>query len=495
MSLNDTPSGERTHVAFFGVRNAGKSSLVNALTNQTVSVVSDTAGTTTDPVRKAMELAPAGPVLIIDTPGIDDAGDVGDLRVQRAEAVLNEADVAVLVVDAARGMTAFDDHLLVAFQARRVPCVIVENKVDLLGESGQSGDEELRLSSPLSEEGVSNDNSVLEGAGCDVAPPGVLSGDGVLEGVGHGVAPSGVSNTDSASEGAKHDAEAVSSGNGASAQRLRVRVSARTGQGLDDLKRAIATLAAGAAGERRLVGDLLAPGDVVVLVIPLDSAAPKGRIILPQQQVMRDVLEAGAFPCATGVEGLPGLLAALARPPRLVVTDSQAFGEVDALLSAEVPLTSFSILMSRYKGNLPAQLEAVHALENLTDNDTVLIAEGCTHHRTCEDIGTVKLPRLIRVISGADPQFAFTSGRDFPEDLSSYAAIVHCGGCTLNAREMVSRIQSACDQRVPITNYGMAIARAHNILPRACGIFDGHESGDLASQLLICDRMSAEATH
>lgn len=388
MSLNDTPSGERAHIVFFGVRNAGKSSLVNALTNQTVSVVSDVAGTTTDPVRKAMELAPAGPVLIVDTPGIDDAGDVGDLRVQRAEAALNEADVAVLVVDAARGMTAFDERLIAIFQDRHIPYVLVENKADLLAESTQS------------EEG-------------------------------------------------------------------RVRVSALTGEGLSDLKRALATLATGAVEERRLVGDLLTPGDVVVLVIPLDSAAPKGRIILPQQQVMRDALDAGAFPCATGVEGLPDLLAALARPPRLVVTDSQAFGEVDALLPADVPLTSFSILMARYKGDLAAQLEAVRALESLTDEDTVLIAEGCTHHRTCEDIGTVKLPRLIRAISGAEPQFAFTSGRDFPDDLSLYAAIVHCGGCTLNARDMASRLQRARAQQAPFTNYGMTIARAHNILPRA----------------------------
>ncbi|WP_417755990.1 [FeFe] hydrogenase H-cluster maturation GTPase HydF [Senegalimassilia anaerobia] len=388
MSLNDTPSGERAHIVFFGVRNAGKSSLVNALTNQTVSVVSDVAGTTTDPVRKAMELAPAGPVLNVDTPGIDDAGDVGDLRVQRAEAALNEADVAVLVVDAARGMTAFDERLIAIFQDRHIPYVLVENKADLLAESTQS------------EEG-------------------------------------------------------------------RVRVSALTGEGLSDLKRALATLATGAVEERRLVGDLLTPGDVVVLVIPLDSAAPKGRIILPQQQVMRDALDAGAFPCATGVEGLPDLLAALARPPRLVVTDSQAFGEVDALLPADVPLTSFSILMARYKGDLAAQLEAVRALESLTDEDTVLIAEGCTHHRTCEDIGTVKLPRLIRAISGAEPQFAFTSGRDFPDDLSPYAAIVHCGGCTLNARDMASRLQRARAQQAPFTNYGMTIARAHNILPRA----------------------------
>lgn len=434
MSLNDTPSGERAHIVFFGVRNAGKSSLVNALTNQTVSVVSDVAGTTTDPVRKAMELAPAGPVLVIDTPGIDDAGDVGDLRVQRAETALNEADVAVLVVDATRGMTSFDDRLLATFQTRRIPYVIAENKADLLAESGRVGAAEPSLSSPSLGADTSNGKALLKGGG--------------------------------------YNAVASAENDGASARAARVRVSARTGEGLDDLKRALATLAADAAGERRLVGDLLTPGDVVVLVIPLDSAAPKGRIILPQQQVMRDALEAGAFPCATGVEGLPDLLAALARPPRLVVTDSQVFAEVDALLPPEVPLTSFSILMARYKGDLAAQLEAVRALERLTDNDTVLIAEGCTHHRTCEDIGTVKLPRLIRAISGTDPQFAFTSGRDFPDDLSPYAAIVHCGGCTLNARDMASRIQRARVKQIPLTNYGMTIARAHNILSRALAPLD-----------------------
>lgn len=394
MSLNDTPSGERAHIVFFGVRNAGKSSLVNALTNQTVSVVSDVAGTTTDPVRKAMELAPAGPVLIVDTPGIDDAGDVGDLRVQRAEAALNEADVAVLVVDAARGMTAFDERLIAIFQDRHIPYVLVENKADLLAESTQS------------EEG-------------------------------------------------------------------RVRVSALTGEGLSDLKRALATLATGAVEERRLVGDLLTPGDVVVFVIPLDSAAPKGRIILPQQQVMRDALDAGAFPCATGVEGLPDLLAALARPPRLVVTDSQAFGEVDALLPADVPLTSFSILMARYKGDLAAQLEAVRALESLTDEDTVLIAEGCTHHRQCEDIGTVKIPKWLRAHSGKDIRIKTCSGAAFPQDLTPYRLVIHCGGCMLNEREVLYRLREAERQGVPFINYGLLIAYMQGILERATRVFRG----------------------
>ena len=264
MSLNDTPSGERAHIVFFGVRNAGKSSLVNALTNQTVSVVSDVAGTTTDPVRKAMELAPAGPVLIVDTPGIDDAGDVGDLRVQRAEAALNEADVAVLVVDATRSLTPFDEKLLAAFQTRRIPYVIAENKADLLAESGRAGAAESSLPSPR---------------------PGTDASD-----------------SEPLSEGADHNATASAENDGASARAARVRVSALTGEGLSDLKRALATLATGAVEERRLVGDLLTPGDVVVLVIPLDSAAPKGRIILPQQQVMRDALDAGASAISTELE-------------------------------------------------------------------------------------------------------------------------------------------------------------------------------------------------
>ena len=400
MSLNETPSGERTHVAFFGVRNAGKSSLVNALTNQAVSVVSDTAGTTTDPVRKAMELLPTGPVMVVDTPGIDDEGDLGAQRVARALSVLDSTDVAVLVVDAARGATPFDEELIEAFQERGIPYVVAENKADLL-------------------------------------------------------------------KGAASPAMAAIGEDERGCRRARLRLSAKTGAGLVDLKGLIAALATCARDERRLVGDLLAPGDAVVLVIPLDSAAPKGRIILPQQQVIRDALEAGAFPCATGVEMLPRLLASLERPPRLVVTDSQAFGRVAELLPERTPLTSFSILMARYKGDLPAQLRAVDALESLTDDDAVLIAEGCTHHRTCEDIGTVKLPRWIREISGANPQFAFTSGRDFPEDLTPYAAVVHCGGCTLNTREMASRIQRAREQGVPIANYGMVIARAHNILARA----------------------------
>lgn len=417
MSLNETPSGERPHIVFFGVRNAGKSSLVNAVTGQALAVVSPVAGTTTDPVRKAMELAPAGPVLVVDTPGIDDEGDVGQLRVQRALRALDEADVAVLVVDAARGLTPFDAQLLEAFRERAVPHVLAWNKTDVA--------------------------EAPDGAG-----------------------PGGVETPSSTP-----------------APWREVRVSALTGEGVHRLKELLAAMVAGAgeggpgadgpgavagpASANPLVADLLSPDDVVVLVIPLDSAAPKGRLILPQQQVMRDVLEAGAFPCAAGVEGLPALLDMLPQPPRLVVTDSQAFGAVAAAVPADVPLTSFSILMARYKGDLPAQLAAVRALEALSDGSTVLIAEGCTHHRQCNDIGTVKLPEWIRQISGANPQFAFTSGREFPDDLSPYAAVVHCGGCMLNRQEMQSRLRRAAAQGVPATNYGMVIACANGILPRA----------------------------
>ncbi len=483
MSLNETPSGERPHIVFFGVRNAGKSSLVNAVTGQALAVVSPVAGTTTDPVRKAMELAPAGPVLVVDTPGIDDEGDVGQLRVQRALRALDEADVAVLVADAARGLTPFDAQLLEAFRERAVPHVLAWNKTDVaeapkgaalaesaaLAENPQlAGDAHLMCgdaaSGPDAAEAPATTPAPCQGAGASASPD---DGRPVCDG------PS---------------APAVGARSAAGRSPLaapcrEVRVSALTGEGVHQLKELLAAMVTGAGEDGPgasgpgavegltpscpLVADLLSPGDVVVLVIPLDSAAPKGRLILPQQQVMRDVLEAGAFPCATGVEGLPALLDMLPHPPCLVVTDSQAFGAVAAAVPADVPLTSFSILMARYKGNLPAQLAAVRALEALSDDSTVLIAEGCTHHRQCNDIGTVKLPEWIRQISGANPQFAFTSGREFPDDLTPYAAVMHCGGCMLNRQEMQSRLRRAAAQGVPATNYGMVIARAHGILPRA----------------------------
>lgn len=385
--MSETPSGERIHVGFFGARNAGKSSLVNAVAGQELAVVSDTPGTTTDPVRKAMELAPVGPVLVIDTPGIDDAGDLGALRVAKAQRELDSVDVAVLVVDATKDMGPIERELEGAFKVRKIPYVVALAKSDLT---------------------------------------------------------------------ASWDADGK-----------RLAVSSLTGEGVDELKSAIVRLAGTSKPERKIVSDLIAPGDVVVLVIPIDESAPKGRIILPQQQVMRDAIEAGASACAVTPEGLPTLLAALAGPPSLVVTDSQAFGAVAALVPGDVPLTSFSILMARYKGTLAAQVEAVSTLDALRDGDRVLIAEGCSHHRQCDDIGTVKLPRWIRGITGAEPQFDFTSGGEFPRDVSPYRLIVHCGGCMLNAREMESRLRRAVEQGVPFTNYGMVIAKANGVLDRA----------------------------
>ena len=398
--LNETPSGERVHIGFFGVRNAGKSSLINAVTGQDLAVVSDTPGTTTDPVRKAMELLPVGPVLVIDTPGIDDSGELGSLRVGKALRVLDSIDVAVLVVDSTRGMSDADLKLVQAFQRKGASYVVVSSKADLL-----PGGFEPRIGAVQRDE-----------AECRFA---------------------------------------------------RVEASACTRRGIDELKRTIAALAATAPTKRALVSDLVSEGDAVVLVVPTDSAAPKGRLILPQQQVIRECIDSNVHACVTSVQGLPGMLAALAEPPRLVVTDSQVFRAVADIVPQDVPLTSFSILMARYKGTLPVQLRAVGALESLTDDDTVLISEGCTHHRQCQDIGTVKLPAWIRDICGANPQFAFTSGGEFPGKLDGYGAVVHCGGCMLNAREMEHRAQVAVESGVPFTNYGMVIAKANGVLERS----------------------------
>ena len=398
--LNETPSGERVHIGFFGVRNAGKSSLLNAVTGQDLAVVSDTPGTTTDPVRKAMELLPVGPVLVIDTPGIDDSGNLGSLRVGKSLRVLDSADVAVLVVDVTSGMSDADRELVQAFQRKGVPYAIVSNKADLLPEGFEP-----RVGT------VQRDV-----AGCNFA---------------------------------------------------RVQASAHTRRGIDELKCTIAALADTAPAKRALLSDLVSEGDVVVLVIPTDSAAPKGRLILPQQQVIRECIDSNVQACVTNVQGLPGMLAALAEPPRLVVTDSQVFRAVADIVPQDVPLTSFSILMARYKGTLPVQLRAVGALESLSDDDTVLISEGCTHHRQCQDIGTVKLPAWIREISGSNPQFAFTSGGEFPERLDGYGAVVHCGGCMLNVREMEHRAKVAVENGVPFTNYGMVIAKANGVLERS----------------------------
>ena len=400
MGMNDTPSGERVHIGFFGVRNAGKSSLVNAVTGQSLAVVSNVAGTTTDPVRKAMELLPVGPVLIVDTPGLDDEGELGSLRVEKALRALDSTDVAVLVVDSGKGMGCIDEELVESFRKRNVPYVIAWNK-------------------------------------CDLPYKGFET------------------------------AEDASVDSGADSRSIQVKTSATQGIGIETLKDAIATLAASARDERKLVSDLVEPGDVLVLVVPIDSAAPKGRIILPQQQVIRDCIEAQALAFITSVETLPALLESLTKPPKLVITDSQAFGSVSALVPDEVPLTSFSILMSRYKGTLNAQIQAVNSLEELGDDDNVLISEGCTHHRQCGDIGTVKLPAFIRGICGKNPTFSFTSGGEFPSDLGAYSLVVHCGGCMLNEREMRHRLTVAENQGVPFTNYGMAIAKANGVFERS----------------------------
>ena len=396
MSLNDTPSGERLHIGFFGRRNAGKSSLVNAFTGQDLAVVSETKGTTTDPVRKAMELLPIGPVLIIDTPGFDDEGSLGEKRIRKTKQELNRTDVAVLVVDASEGMQSDDLLLLDLFRTKQIPYLIVWNKCDLLN----------AVPSPKENE---------------------------------------------------------------------IWVSAVKGLCIWELKEKLAALGCAAVTERPLVSDLLSPLDVVILVIPIDKAAPKGRLILPQQQVMRDILDSGAIPVCTRETELMDTLSKLSVKPKLVITDSQVFDKVNAVLPADIPLTSFSILMARYKGLLDAAVQGVRAVEHLQDGDVVLISEGCTHHRQCDDIGTVKLPGWLRQCSGKDFIIETSSGRDFPEDLSKYALIVHCGGCMLNEREIRYRMQSAQDQQIPITNYGIFIAYFRGILDRSIAMLPGCE--------------------
>ncbi len=388
MGLNDTVSADRPHIGFFGLRNAGKSSVVNAVTGQNLSVVSEIKGTTTDPVQKAMELLPAGPVVVIDTPGMDDTGRLGEERVRRARRVLDRTDVAILVVDGTIGLQPADHELIRLFDDRRIPYIIAYNKCDLLEALPQASENEIY-------------------------------------------------------------------------------VSAAEGTNIWTLKERIAQLANRETSEKCLIADLLAPGDLVVLVVPVDSAAPKGRLILPQQQTIRDILEASAVSVVTGVGELPHTLASLRQKPRLVVTDSQAFGAVSRAVPPDIQLTSFSILFARYKGSLQRAVQGAAALARLQDSDTVLISEGCTHHRQCGDIGTVKLPGWIRQYTGKQPQFAFTSGREFPDDLGQYALVIHCGGCMLNEREMQSRGRRAAACGVPMTNYGIAIAQMHGILARS----------------------------
>ena len=416
MGLNDKVSAERVHIGFFGLRNAGKSSVVNAVTGQSLSLVSETKGTTTDPVQKAMELLPIGPVVIIDTPGIDDVGTLGEMRVKRALQVLDKTDIAILVVDGEKGLQQADQELLKLFEEKKIPHLTVYNKSDLL------------------------------------------------------------TSLPSLTEKQQEKHETVSH-----AQNDAIYVSAKNGDQIYELKERIGSLAKAAsaeADEKRIVADLIQPDDVVVLVVPIDSAAPKGRLILPQQQTIRDVLESGAISVVTRETELPQTLRSLAKKPALVITDSQAFKKVNADTPADVPLTSFSILFARYKGDLKEAVHGAAQLDKLQDGDTVLISEGCTHHRQCGDIGTVKLPNWIRKYTGKELNFAFTSGGEFPEDLSPYALVVHCGGCMLNEREMKARIARAVAQNVPITNYGICIARVHGILKRSVELF-----ADVAAEL------------
>lgn len=395
-SLHETPSGERVHISLFGRRNAGKSSLINAITGQSLAIVSEQKGTTTDPVSKAMELLPLGPVLVTDTPGLDDEGELGALRVEKARQVLGKTDIALLVVDACAGLSPEDRKLLALLRERNLPRLLVMNQCDRLPEN---------------------------------TPRPALEGETTLW------------------------------------------VSAATGENIHQLKEAIAALRPASGREARIVADLLSPGDLVVLVTPIDEAAPKGRLILPQQQTIRDILEAGAMAAVTRETELPQTLAALKAPPRMVITDSQAFAKVSKDVPETVPLTSFSILFARYKGNLMGALRGVKALETLEDGDKVLISEGCTHHRQCNDIGTVKIPGWIRKKTGKEPEFVFTSGGEFPQDLTPYRLIVHCGGCMLNEREMQTRARRAAEQGVPMTNYGILIAHITGILARSVELF------------------------
>lgn len=424
MGMNETPSADRVHIGFFGRRNAGKSSIVNKVTGQELAVVSDVKGTTTDPVSKAMELLPMGPVVIIDTPGIDDEGHLGELRVRKAKQVLNRVDVAVLVVDATVGKTSVDEELIHIFKEKEIPYLVVYNKADLL--KTKDGN---RLSS---------DNNLNRNT------------------------HAGAVKESSVSQKQDHENQNIEQS---------IYASAATGQNIYELKEKIASLAVTDELKLRLVGDLLEPSDFAILVVPIDKAAPKGRLILPQQQTIRDVLEAGAAAIVIKEDELSNTLETLGKKPKLVITDSQVFARVSEETPEDIWLTSFSILFARFKGNLKTAAAGAAALDRLKDGDKILISEGCTHHRQCDDIGTVKLPRWIRNYTGKELEFEYSSGRDFPEDVTKYSLIVHCGGCMLNEREMRYRQKCALDQEIPITNYGIAIAYMQGILKRCVEMF------------------------
>ena len=412
MGLNSTPSANRVHIGFFGRRNAGKSSVVNAVTGQELAVVSDTKGTTTDPVYKSMELLPIGPVMIIDTPGFDDEGALAELRVRKTKQVLNKTDIAVLVVDATEGKKQCDEELIRIFKEKEIPYIIVNNKADLLSDE---------VSEKVCQNNVAEQRKAEQNA-------------------------------------------LLSSGQ-------EQYVSALTGAGIYELKECIGKLTPNEDMTLKIVGDLLHPGDFVVLVVPIDSAAPKGRLILPQQQTIRDVLEANAAAIVVKESELKQTLEQLGRSPAMVITDSQVFEQVSEVVSEKIPLTSFSILMARYKGYLETAVNGVAAIDHLKDGDKILISEGCTHHRQCDDIGTVKIPRWLKQHTGKELIIETSSGTEFPEDLTSYALVIHCGGCMLNEREVKYRMKCAEDQRVPFTNYGIAIAQMKGILKRSIELF------------------------
>lgn len=382
-SINATPKSERIHIGIFGRRNAGKSSLINALTGQSLAVVSDVAGTTTDPVEKAMELLPLGPVVIIDTPGLDDVGELGAMRVEKARTALEKTDIALIVTDAGQGMGECEQEIESQIKAKNIPYMVVYNKSDLH----------------------------KKGTG--------------------------------------------------------IEVSAKTGEGIKALKEKLANILPNKEDSRCIIADLIAPGDTVVLVVPIDSAAPKGRLILPQQQTIRDILERGAMAMVCRDTELAITLSALDKPPKMVVTDSQAFAKVKEIVPEDILLTSFSILFARYKGDLERLVKSVTAVNKIADGDKLLISEGCTHHRQCEDIGSVKIPRLLKAYTGKEIEFCFTSGGEFPKTLSGYSMVIHCGGCMLNEREMKSRIERAGEQDVPIVNYGVLLAYLNGILERS----------------------------
>lgn len=397
MGMNQTPASERVHISFFGKRNAGKSSIINAVTNQNLAIVSDIKGTTTDPVYKTMELLPLGPVMVIDTPGIDDIGELGKLRVQKSYQVLNKTDIAVLVVDGTLGITAEEEALIARFRTKNIPYLIVYNKLDLLSQA------------PHMEENSPE-----------------------------------------------------------------IWVSASKGTNIQLLKERLAALKPEDTHKYPIIADLLDPMDIAVLVVPIDKAAPKGRLILPQQQTIRDILEKGALSLVvrdTEIKDTLSTLLSRGIRPKLVVTDSQAFARVSRDTPLEVPLTSFSILFARYKGDLAVSVQGAAALSSIEDGDKILVAEGCTHHRQCDDIGTYKIPNWIRKYTGKQPEFTFTSGTEFPDDVTPYKLVVHCGGCMLNEREMKYRIACCQDQGVPITNYGILIAEVTGILRRSLEVF------------------------